>query len=87
MKRIPVQSDYLQSVGYAPCASVLEIEFADGRVCQYLDIPTSVFDALMASPTKTSFFHGRIEPKHNVRQLGASPADPTPSSIGDNDES
>jgi hypothetical protein len=77
MKRIPVQSDYLQSVGYAPCASVLEIEFAGGKVCQYLDIPTSVFDALMASPGKEAFFRERIEPHHSVRELGISSGGPS----------
>lgn len=70
MKRIPVQSDYLHSVGYAPCASVLEIEFVEGMVFQYLDIPTSIYDALMATPAKEAFFREKIEPNHHARQIG-----------------
>jgi len=69
MKRTPVQSEFLHSVGYAPCASVLEIEFAGGRLCQYLDIPTSVFDALMATDAKEAYFRTQIEPNHPFREL------------------
>jgi len=70
MKRIPVQSDYLCSVGYAPCASVLEIEFVEGTVFQYLDIPTSIYDTLMASDVKAAFFREQIEPNYHSRQIG-----------------
>ena len=86
MKRTPVQSDYLHSVGYAPCASVLEIEFTEGQVFQYLDIPTSVYAALMASTTQAAFFREHIEPHHGFRQIGASPANLIEATLGDTDE-
>jgi hypothetical protein len=70
MKRTPIPSDFISAIGYAPCASVLEIEFADGTINQYLEIPTSVFDALMASLAHETFFRELIEPHYNVRQLG-----------------
>lgn len=70
MKRIPVQSDTLRSVGYAPCASVLEVEFAGGEVGQYVGVPTSVHDALLASPSKGEFFDAHIRERYAYRRIG-----------------
>jgi hypothetical protein len=74
MKRIPVESDTLNSVGYAPCASVLEIEFAGGELYQYLNVPTSIHEALLAASSKDSFFNEHIRKSYAVRRIGGPPA-------------
>jgi hypothetical protein len=56
MKREPIQSASLVSVGYSPCASVLEVELTGGEVRQFLNVPTSVYDALLESPHRDGFF-------------------------------
>lgn len=69
MKRNPVQADTLHSVGYAPCASILEIEFAGGEVCQYVGVPTSIHDGLMAAASKDRFFDQHIRDDYPYRQI------------------
>jgi len=56
MDRVPVTSENLASVGYEPATNVLEIEFRRGVVYRYFGVPRSVFQGLMASSSKGTFF-------------------------------
>jgi hypothetical protein len=47
VKRVPVASEALRSVGYE--AGTLELEFADGDVYRYFDVPEAEYAALMLS--------------------------------------
>ena len=46
MDRTPVSSSNLASVGYDPSTKTLEIEFNDGAVYQYDDVPESEYTGL-----------------------------------------
>lgn len=54
MIRINVKSSNLKSVGFD--SNVLEIEFLDGGVYQYFDVPTDVYHLLMNASSKGIFF-------------------------------
>lgn len=60
MKREPVQSSNLVSVGFDASSSILEIEFKDGRIYQYFDVPEQVFRDLTSAPSPGSFFHQNV---------------------------
>lgn len=49
MKRVSVKSSNLVSIGYDAQAGALEVEFKHGDLYQYFNVPTGVFDALMAT--------------------------------------
>jgi hypothetical protein len=74
MKRTSVQAESLHSVGYAPCASILEIEFADGGVYQFVGVPTSVHDGLMVAANKDGYFEEHIREGYDYRRIGATAA-------------
>lgn len=61
MNRIPVDSSNLASIGYDESFLTLEIEFQGGRVYQYFDVPSHVFEGLMAAGSKGKFFHAQIK--------------------------
>ena len=65
MDRIPVQSKMLISVGYDPEVLTLEIEFDNG-VYQYFGIPQSLYDELINTSSKGSYF------LKNIRNAGFS---------------
>ena len=44
MNRVTVNSDVFRSVGHDPEASLMEIEFHDGRLVLYNDVPLSVYE-------------------------------------------
>ncbi len=55
MERIPVQSSNIASIGYDLETSTLEIEFLNGSVYQYYNVPESVYDGLINSASKGSY--------------------------------
>lgn len=71
MKRIPVDAPELGAIGYSPCASVLEIEFRDGEVWQFMGVPTSVHDGLWAAASKESYFNSQIRERYLGRRLAS----------------
>lgn len=60
MDREPVESEALRSVGYDPRARILEIEFSDGDVYRYFDVPPELHLDLMRAPSHGAFFARRI---------------------------
>lgn len=60
MNRTPVSSSHLVSVGYDEQFQTLEIEFKDGSVYQYFDVPDNVYEDLMQAPSQGKFLHAHI---------------------------
>jgi hypothetical protein len=66
MHRTPVESDAIRSIGYDREAMILEIEFADGAVYQYLRVPADVHDAFMSAESKGKFFQQSIRDNYQT---------------------
>ncbi|HEC0540727.1 TPA: KTSC domain-containing protein, partial [Klebsiella pneumoniae] len=49
MDRQPVVSSNIRSVGYDANDSILEIEFNNGAIYQYFDIPENIYSDLISS--------------------------------------
>ena len=61
--REPVQSSAIAKVGYSKRRHVLEIEFVNGAVYRYLDVPGTVYRDLMSAESKARFYDSNIR-KH-----------------------
>ena len=61
MNHTSVSSSNLRSVGYDAASQTLEIAFHNGGVYQYLNVPESVYQALMKASSHGQYFH------HNIR--------------------
>ena len=66
-----VQSSALASVGYSKRRHILEIEFINGAVYRYLDVPPSVYRNLISAESKTRFYDWNI--KRNYRSFRVRP--------------
>lgn len=60
LKRVPVSSSQIASVGYDAPNKKLHVEFHSGKVAEYDDIDRVKADALMASESKGKFFHAHV---------------------------
>ena len=69
MIRQPVSSSNIKSVGYDLDSTLLEIEFHDGSIYQYSNVPQSVHTALMAAVSLGSFLHKNIRGKYSYRKV------------------
>ena len=56
MKRDTVQSETFASLGYDPAHEVLEAEFRNGGLYQYLAVPVGLWQRFRRAPSKGGFF-------------------------------
>jgi hypothetical protein len=68
IRRTPVTSSVLRTVGYDAATAVLEIEFVSGDVYRYFAVPPSVHRALMDAESPGAYFNRRISDKFPTRQ-------------------
>jgi len=60
MERRPVISSNLVSVGYEPASETLEIEFKNGRIYQYYNVPQIVYETLIIDPSPGTYFNANV---------------------------
>jgi hypothetical protein len=58
--RQPVQSSAIAKVGYSKRRHMLEIEFVNGAVYRYLDVPVAIYRGLMSSESKARFYDSNV---------------------------
>jgi hypothetical protein len=69
MKRDPVQSSNIESVGYDQSAAVLEIKFRSGEVYQYANVPESIYKGLFNAESKGKYFQANIRNKYQFSRM------------------
>jgi KTSC domain len=86
--RQPVQSTAIAKLGYSKRHHILEIEFVNGAIYRYFDVPVSVYRELMSAESKARFYDSNIK-KHyrsalvRQRQKQEPPGNSRPSSTQD----
>lgn len=70
MRRRPVSSSNLRSVGYDPETRVLEVEFHHGGVYQYFGVPASVYSSLMSVGSHGSYLHSHVKGVYPYTRIG-----------------
>ena len=71
MHRDQLQSSNLKSVGYDQDELILEIEFEDGEIHQYIDVPQETYQALVASESQGSYYTHYIRGRYEYRDTNA----------------
>jgi KTSC domain len=72
MTREPVKSSNIKSVGWDN--GTMEVEFHDGSIYQYTNVPASKHASLMAENSRAggsvgTHFHQNIRTKHGYRKI------------------
>lgn len=61
MNRTPVSSSNIASIGYDPTTQTLEVEFHNGNIYQYFDVPQHVYDCLLTASSKGQYLNQNIK--------------------------
>lgn len=69
MDRKKVNSSRIRSVGYDERAQVLEIQFTNGEVLQYLRVSHETYRRLMAAPNAAAYFDDNIAEDYTSRRV------------------
>jgi KTSC domain len=69
MNRTPVTSSNVASVGYDPNSMTLEVEFTNGSVYQYFDVPEVVHQDLMTAASIGTYLGRNIKNNYRYARL------------------
>ena len=69
MIRMAVASSNIREVGYEPSTMTLEVEFWDGSVYQYFDVPEAVYEELMTAESVGSYHYHNIRENYHYTKL------------------
>lgn len=61
MQRISVTSTNVETIGYDEDSQTLEIEFKNGSVYQYFDVPENIFNELRDAGSIGAYFSSNIK--------------------------
>ena len=64
IRREPVQSTAIATVGYSKRLHALEIEFVNGAVYRYFDVPAPLHRDLIVAQSKARFYDHNIRGKY-----------------------
>jgi len=69
VRRVPVESREIASVGYDAATNVLELEFADGDVYRYYAVPRRVHQELLAAESMGRYFQSQIRDQYGYERI------------------
>ena len=69
MNRTPVTSSNVASVGYDPGTMTLEVEFTNGSVYQYFDVPEAVYRELRGATSVGTYLNQSIKNSYRYAQI------------------
>lgn len=72
MKRIPVKSGAIRAIGYDEAAQMMEIEFKNGRVYQYFEVPPEIHKTIITADSISQAFN---DTTRNIYEYRRAPRD------------
>ena len=69
MVRVQVESSNIASIGYDSVTSTLEVEFLDGSVYQYYDVPDYVYDEIMSADSHGKYLSSNVKGTYNYSKV------------------
>lgn len=69
MERTPVSSSNVSSIGYDADSQTLEVEFNNGAVYQYSEVPEYEYDGIMNADSKGGYLHSNIKNRYSFSKL------------------
>ena len=68
MERQRVRSSNIRSAGYDR-DEIMEVEFENGSVYQYLSVPADVYDRFLQASSKGEFLNTNVKSRFRFRQI------------------
>ncbi len=70
MERYSVASSNISSIGYDAGTETLEIEFLNGSIYQYYNVPQNMYDQLIQAGSKGRFLNTYIKNAYPYSRVG-----------------
>ncbi|WP_083233036.1 KTSC domain-containing protein [Pseudomonas graminis] len=70
MERVSVSSSNIASVGHDASSQTLEIEFLNGSIYEYYDVPDDVYQELVHASSVGGYFAQRVKNVYGFSRAG-----------------
>lgn len=71
IRREPLPSTALSAAGYSKRLHVMEVEFCNGAIYRYLDVPAAVYRQFQLAESKTQYYVWHIKGQYRSLRLRA----------------
>jgi hypothetical protein len=69
VQRFPMNSSTIATEGYDSATMILEVEFLNGNVYQYFDVPEAVYQEFKQAPSPGQFFNANIRGAYRYARI------------------
>lgn len=69
MNCTPVESSFIQAIGYDAGSQTLEIGFRSGGTYQYYGVPEHVHEEMMQASSHGQYFHQHVKGRYSEAKL------------------
>jgi hypothetical protein len=69
VERQPVVSSNVASIGYNAETYVLEVEFSNGHIYQYFDVPQNVYTEIMSAASIGSYLNSYVRREYRYTRI------------------
>jgi len=69
MTRIPVTSSNVESVGYDQNTQTLEVEFKNGYIYQYFDVPKTIYNSMVNANSAGKYLISNVKGVYRYARL------------------
>jgi hypothetical protein len=69
IRREPLASTALATAGYSKRLHIMEIEFCNGAIYRYLDVPAAVYRDFMSAESKAQYYDWNIKGHYQALRL------------------
>ena len=70
MQNTPLSSTSIRSLGYDQPSQTLEVEFLNGAIYQYYNVPENMYSEMMKASSKGKFLHLYIKNAYPFSRVG-----------------
>lgn len=70
MERTSVSSSNVASIGYDNASQTLEVEFLNGSIYEYYDVPENVYQELIAASSVGGYLAQRVKNVYGYSRVG-----------------
>jgi len=69
MKRTAVSSSMVKSIGYDKISKTVEVEFSNGSIGQYLNVPAEKHKEFLNADSHGKFVHQELKPNFTFQKI------------------
>lgn len=69
IRRATIESSALTALGYSKNLRALEVEFRDGLIYRYLDVPPAVYRELLSADSRARFYNQQIRGRYRCLRV------------------